>query len=142
MKARNRKTRYKQLFKYLGSRVSACDGTLQMTQEFAEERGLSFGELSQILEEMGGYCDCEVLLNATERIPPDAVIGEETFQTPYRVAIEQGWYCRFHVDGAPADPREVRGAREAGRTVECVPCSKEDLYATLDLNRAGVFLWS
>ncbi len=102
----------------------ACDNTLRLTEEFAEKHDLSFGDLAQILGEMGGYCDCEVLLNAEERIPGDEVIGEETFQTPYGVAIEQGWYCRFNVDG------------------ECVPCSEADLYSMLDLNRAAVFLWA
>jgi len=144
MKTRNRKTRYKQLFNYLGSRFAGeptCDGTHRLTREFAEKQDLSFGELTQSLGEMGGYCDCEVLLNATERIPADEVIGEETFQTPYRVAIEQGWYFRYHVDGVPVDEDKVLVAREAGRTVECLPCSKADLYAELDINRAAESLW-
>ena len=145
MKARRRKIRYKQLFSYLGSRIAdgyACDGTLRLAREFAEKHGLSFGELSQILVEMDGHCDCEALLNAAERIPADEVIGEETFQTPYRVAIERGWYFRCHVDGVPTDFDEAIVARKAGRTVRRLPCSKADLYAELDVNRAAIFLWA
>jgi len=145
MKARKRKTRYKHLFSYLSNRIAGgyvCDNTLRLTREFAEKHDLSFEDLAQILAEMDGYCDCEVLLNAAERIPADEVIGQETFRTPYQVAIQQGWYCRLCVDGVPVARDEAIAARQAGHTIEWLPCSEADLYAVLDLNRAAVFLWA
>jgi len=123
MKTRKHKKKYKHLFDYVTRQMMSgrgCDNTLRLTQEFAEMHDLSFGELSQILGEMDGYCDCEVLLNAVGRIPDDEVIGEETFQTPKQRAIERGWYSRHDDDGT------------------LVPCSETDAGALLDLNRAAV----
>jgi len=137
MKARNRKIRYKQLFNYLCSRSAgghACDRTLRLTREFAEKHGLSFEHLAKVLAEMGGYCDCEVLLNAAESIAANQVIGQETFMTPTQFAIERGLYCRY------ANDDELPSCQEAG-TGWYVPCAKDDPGAMLDLNRAVISLY-
>ena len=123
MKTRSHKKKYKHLFTYVTRQMMGgmgCDNTLRLTHEFAEMHGLFYGELSQILEEMDGYCDCEVLLNAAGRIPDDQAIGEETFQTPKQRALERGWYCRHGDDG------------------KFVSCSETDPGTVLDLNRAAV----
>ncbi len=125
MRTRKGKKKYKHLFGYVTRQMMSgrdCDNTLRLTHEFADRHGLFFGELSQILEQMDGFCDCEVLLNVDGRIPDDEVIGEETFQTPKQLATERGWYCRYDEDGT------------------LVPCSEADAGALLDLNRAAVSL--
>ncbi len=122
MRTTKRKKKYKHLFDYLTRRIMSgtpCDNTLRLTHAFADKNDLFFGELSQILEEMDGHCDCEVLLNVDGRIPDDEVIGEETFQTPKQRALERGWYCRCDDEG------------------KYVPCSEKDDDAILDLNRAA-----
>ncbi len=122
MKTTKHKKKYKHLFDYVTRQITGgrpCDHTLRLTHEFADMHDLSFGELSQILEEMDGHCDCEVLLNTVGRIPGDDVIGEETFQTPTQRAFERGWYCRW----------------DNGKWVAC---SESDPDAVLDLNRAVV----
>ena len=133
-------TTYHDLFTFLDHKLThgeRCDNTLRLTKEFAASRDLSFGELSQILEETGGYCDCEVLSNAAERIPASDVIGHETFQTPTRRAIEQGWYCHSRVNGQPVSLDEAMAAKGSGLTVEWnVPCGAKDPYAMPDRNRA------
>ncbi len=85
------KKTYGKLFRYLSTHLASgigCDRTFLLTQEFAEKHGLPFEHLAQVLGDMGGYCDCEVLLNAAPRIAEGQVIGQETFMTPRQVAIE------------------------------------------------------
>jgi hypothetical protein len=136
---------YQQLFEYLGKRLAAgepCDNTLRLTQEFAIRHGLSFGELSQTLEGLGGYCDCEVLLNAQDRIPDRDRIGQESFKTYPQIAVEQGFFCHSRVDGKPVPWQEAVAAEKAGLFVEWfVPCTKDDEFAFLDLNRAARHLF-
>ncbi len=111
MRTRKRKKTYKHLFDYVSRQMMSgrgCDNTLRLTHEFADMHGLFFGELSQILEQMDGFCDCEVLLNSAGRIPDDEVIGEETFQTPKQLATERGWYCRYDVVRWFHVPRRMR----------------------------------
>ena len=131
---------YRELFGYLEQRLAAgeqCDHTLRWTQEFADSHGLFFGELSQIFEGLGSHCDCEVLLNAAPKIPPQDPIGQESFKTPRQIAIDQGLFCHCRVDGKPVPYPEAVAAAEAGASVELhVPCAKDDSYAMPDLNRA------
>lgn len=120
---------YQELFGYLEKRLAGgeqCDNTLRLTKEFAEKHDLSFGELSQILEGMGGFCDCQVLLNSAATIPAQDCIGQESFKTPWHVAVELGFYCHLsHEEGV-----------DASRAGQWVPCSKDDPDAMPDLNRA------
>lgn len=134
---------YGDLFDYLDRRLERCDCDNQLTHttRFAEENGLFFGELAQRLEDMGGYCDCEVLMNAAADINPEQVIGEETFVTPRQYAIEHGLYCHSRVDGIPVSFGDAVAAKHAGRTVEWHhPCGKDDPFASTDLNRASLAL--
>ncbi len=59
----------KGLFNFLDSELSetACDDTLQLTEQFATESQVNFESLKKWLGEHGGYCDCEVLANVEER---------------------------------------------------------------------------
>ncbi|WP_345609745.1 DUF2695 domain-containing protein [Pseudonocardia adelaidensis] len=41
----------------------ACDGTLSAAQEWAKGAGVHWPRLRRELEDNGGYCDCEVVLN-------------------------------------------------------------------------------
>lgn len=40
-----------------------CDGTLHLTEEFIDENGLDKESTIEWLQDHGGFCDCEVLLN-------------------------------------------------------------------------------
>lgn len=132
---------YANLFGYLTSllkdeAMGGCDHTLRFTKQFAETYKLSFEGLSRILEETGGHCDCEVLLNSAHLIPHDDVIGKETFKTPVQIAVERGLYAHCRVDGQPVSLPEALAAKEAGRKVEMwVPCGKDDPHAMPDLVR-------
>jgi hypothetical protein len=134
------KVRYGDLFDYLGERIpeDGGDDTLDLTWRFAEEHGLYYGELSQLLQETGGYCDCEVLMNSAEYISDDEVIGEETFVTPVRYAIEHGMYCHERLAGDPISFADAVAAKEAGLKVEWhVPCGKDAPFAFPDVTRAA-----
>ena len=45
------------------ARRRSCDGTLSAAQEWAQRVGVDWPPLRRELEENGGYCDCEVVLN-------------------------------------------------------------------------------
>ena len=134
--------KYRKLFAYLKKRLAGgeeCDHTLRLTKEFAEKHKLSFGYLSEVLQGMGGYCDCEVLRNAADKIPPRDLIGEECFKTLRQIAIKQGFYYRE--DGEPASEQEAMTACQAGLLFELhVPCRKGASYVYPDLNRASEHL--
>lgn len=131
---------YGELFRHLKQQLAGgktCDHTLRLTKKFAEKHDLSYGELSQVLEDMGGRCDCEVLLNAAQKIPPEDSIGQGSFKTPRQVALEQGFYCHCRVDGKPVSFRDAENAAKAGLAAEFwIPCTKDDPHAMPDLNRA------
>jgi hypothetical protein len=44
-------------------RRRSCDGTLSAAREWAQRAGVDWPPLRRELEENGGYCDCEVVLN-------------------------------------------------------------------------------
>jgi hypothetical protein len=67
-------TTFGELFDYLNNKLSAgenCDNTLRLTKAFAKQQRLDVDELTEELERCGGFCDCEVLLNAMMLIPCD-----------------------------------------------------------------------
>ncbi|MGO9109606.1 MAG: DUF2695 domain-containing protein [Thermoguttaceae bacterium] len=136
MKTKKQKKTYGNLFAYLCyhhlDNGVECDNTLRLTRQFADKHDLSFEQLAQVLKDMDGYCDCEVLLNAAERIAANQVIGQETFMTPRQVAIERELYCRY------ANDDELESCQKAGRGCY-VACSKDEPGAMLDLNRACEF---
>lgn len=45
-----------------------CNGDLQFSEQFCKENKVNWGMVKQILENHGGYCDCEVLFNVEEFI--------------------------------------------------------------------------
>ena len=64
------------MFGFVESRLaeSGCDNTLRYTQEFIRSHNLLEDALVAWLEDHGGYCDCEVLMNA-EEVVEEAVPG-------------------------------------------------------------------
>lgn len=65
------KTKVRNLFHYLESQLSetACDNTLHFTEQWLTNN-LPQGKIESViaeLNEMGGYCDCEMLLNCYEK---------------------------------------------------------------------------
>ncbi len=130
--------KYDDLFNDLHDKLShgSCDHTLRHAKAFAEVHGLHFGELSDVLQDMGGYCDCEVLINAAGRIDGDEEIGKETFATPTPYAIENGWYCHCLVGGTPASFEDAVAAKDTEVAVKWhVPCEKDAAHSSPDLNR-------
>ena len=53
---------WQELFDYIGCRD--CSHDYSNTKSFCMEKQVHFDELEPILEALGGYCDCEVYLNA------------------------------------------------------------------------------
>jgi len=54
-----------------------CDNTLRLALHFLSERRLDADLVVEWLENLGGYCDCEVLANVEERfveVFPDALV--------------------------------------------------------------------
>ena len=52
-----------------GVRDGGCDSTLRAAQAWAHREGVPWTGLRTALEDRGGFCDCEVLMNVLE--PPD-----------------------------------------------------------------------
>ena len=44
-----------------------CDGKLTIVKDFCDTNDLDFKKLEKKLNDGGGYCDCEVLYNVTEK---------------------------------------------------------------------------
>ena len=53
------------LFRYLDETIAlqGCDNTLHHAQAWAEAHKVSWARLSRALRGLGGFCDCEVLMN-------------------------------------------------------------------------------
>ena len=65
------KTKERSLFRYLEVQLlkTACDNTLHFTEQWLENN-LPPEKIESVIaeiHEMGGYCDCEVLLNCYEK---------------------------------------------------------------------------
>ena len=54
------------LYKFLSD--CKCDCTLRNTKAFCKTHNIEFSKVKPMLEEYGGFCDCEVLLNVTEHL--------------------------------------------------------------------------
>src|SRR5580692_5253788 len=104
---------YNNLFNYLTTALELehCDNTLTYSHAFALGYGIDWHALRTILQECGGFCDCEVLLNAQTMIPEEDVIGQETFKTPHQLAREQNLYCHCRVNGQPVDYQDALTAK-------------------------------
>ena len=114
-----------------------CNITLRYTLEFAEMHDLDFDHLVRILLETGSaYCDCKVVSYAMPDIPPDEVIGKETFSTPVQIAIKKGYYIHCRWDGQPISFPMAVALKAKGLKVDFhVPCNKDDPYAFPDAER-------
>ncbi len=65
---------YSDLFAFLDEKFNStpttpkrtwpCDNTLKFTRAFCAKHNLNFTRIEKRLNETGGYCDCEVLLNS------------------------------------------------------------------------------
>ena len=67
---------YGDLFDYVIDRLDSrsCDHTVRFVKDFADLHALDFDKLAETLEHAGGYCDCQVVLNAMSRIAEDRPI--------------------------------------------------------------------
>ena len=76
---------YGDLFAYLEKRCNLrqengrdvwdCRNDLSFTKEFCDKYGLDFDGVRKRLEDTGGFCDCEVLMNSSETIHDDETIA-------------------------------------------------------------------
>ncbi len=55
---------------------SSCDHSLRFAKEWADSNKFDFNDLIDILEENGGFCDCEVIMN----LPDDDLVNEKKSQ--------------------------------------------------------------
>ena len=61
-----RKVTWKTLFRYL--KKHGCNCTLENTKSFCELHKLDFEYIEERLNDTGGFCDCEVLMNSMEHL--------------------------------------------------------------------------
>jgi hypothetical protein len=61
------------LLDYLDEKLSGepCDHTTRHSEHWAQSHGVEWPGLAEGLQEFGGYCDCEILMN----VEPDMVFG-------------------------------------------------------------------
>ncbi len=128
---------YGNLFKYVGAMVQynhGCDDTFRHSRAFAAANGLVEVDLVQQLQDWGGHCDCEVLMNAIRRVDRCKTIGDA--DTPRTRALLHGWYCHCQIEGEPASCAATSAARDHGVQTEFwIPCTADAPFAALDLNR-------
>lgn len=63
------------LFDYLDTEIaSGCDHTAKMTFSYLRSRSLDPDRIVPWLQELGGYCDCEVLANVEEKF--EKILGQ------------------------------------------------------------------
>ena len=63
------KEMFQELFDHLDENLGEeCDHSLTMTTEFLKEKGVeNIDKVVEWLNDNGGYCDCEVLMNVEEK---------------------------------------------------------------------------
>ena len=61
--------RMKELFDFVDEKLSAgeCDNSLRYTISFLDIHQFNAEPVIQWLQDAGGYCDCEVIMNAEEK---------------------------------------------------------------------------
>ena len=42
-----------------------CGGDLRFAKQFCDEKGIDFEAVKKLLNDAGGFCDCEVLFNSS-----------------------------------------------------------------------------
>lgn len=83
-KEQKKKMKYEKLYDYLrkkcnfrkekGKDTWTCFGDLRFVKEFCKKHNLNFKKIKERVEGTGGYCDCEVLFNSTEKINDNEVL--------------------------------------------------------------------
>ena len=75
-------TMLKALFNYVDSQFDSteCDHTLRYVRDFIRSRGLPEETVVSWLENNGGYCDCEAVMNA-EQVVEEVVPGVRRFSS-------------------------------------------------------------
>lgn len=71
------KETFQKLFDFLDEKLSEnnCEDKLKFTEEFFENNKIQNSvDVTEWLDENGGYCDCEVLNNVEEMFANDAVL--------------------------------------------------------------------
>ena len=51
-------------------RSEGCDHTHRFLSQWSVLNGLDAGEVADVVENYGGYCDCEVVMKLTRWCPP------------------------------------------------------------------------
>lgn len=81
--------RWRHLFAYVEARCrfrcdkemkeieSNCQGDLRFSREFCSEHGLDWAAVRHDLIQAHGFCDCEVIFNAKERLPAEGTLPLE-----------------------------------------------------------------
>jgi Protein of unknown function (DUF2695) len=61
------------LLDYLAEELGkqSCDHTTRHAEQWAESHGIDWAELAGGFQELGGYCDCEIVLN----VQPEEIFG-------------------------------------------------------------------
>jgi len=75
---RDDRVNWHSLFLFLDRKLTHgddCDNTLRLTEQFCTRRRIDFGYVEEVLFENGGFCDCEVLMNAAEHLDDDPPPG-------------------------------------------------------------------
>ena len=71
------KETFQKLFDFLDEKLleNNCDDKLKFTEEFFENNNIQNSvDVTEWLNENGGYCDCEVLNNVEEMFADDAIL--------------------------------------------------------------------
>ena len=53
---------------HVGKTVWTCYKDLRFTKEFCEKNKVDFDKVKEALESTGGFCDCEVVFNSSDKI--------------------------------------------------------------------------
>ena len=63
------KDELRELIDSVDGRLDACDHTMRHTLYFVRQRGLDEQRVVAWLNQFGGYCDCEVVMNVVDSCP-------------------------------------------------------------------------
>ena len=80
----------KQLGNYVFAKMQqvGCDNTLFFTEEWLTEHHIeNVPAVVELLEENGGFCDCEVLFNAMDRLLEDEDEDENPSTKMYQLTL-------------------------------------------------------
>jgi len=73
-----------------------CDHTRRFSRQWAEAESVDWDELLDILEEKGGYCDCEVVLNLLEDVDLAARLRGVDTRKDNPWSLPASFHCSEH----------------------------------------------